>query len=182
MRPTFSHDAKYLCYLDFERCPTEVERYEKVPYREFRMVFMAFTQGYFERMPRWNDRVTFGNHRYRVTSVHRLADGKPVVTCRLVGCKFTRAEELSQLVADELCKHCREYALDNMYMVRDELWDSVEGSRGDLACMPCFEQKLGRKLRPDDFTDAFINEMNPTVKALRLAIRSPRAPALSMSL
>lgn len=176
-------NAKYLCYLDFERCPTEVERYENVPYRECRMVFMAFTQVRFERMPRWNDRVVYADHRYRVTSVHRQPDGKPVVTCRLVGCKLTRAQELARLSEEELCRHCNEVALDNMYMVKDELWDKIEQSRGDLVCMRCFEQRLGRKLQAADFTDAFINEINPTVKALRApALRGLRAPAMSMSL
>ena len=44
------------------------------------------------------------------------------------------------------------------YMVHDELWAaSGLGRRDGFLCVGCLEDRLGRRLGPDDFTDAPIN-------------------------
>ena len=43
-------------------------------------------------------------------------------------------------------------------MVKDELWREIAGpDHQDMLCATCMENRLGRRLRPDDLTDAPVN-------------------------
>jgi hypothetical protein len=42
------------------------------------------------------------------------------------------------------------------YMIHDELWEKT-GAGDAMLCIGCCEQKLGRQLNRDDFTEAPIN-------------------------
>jgi len=44
-----------------------------------------------------------------------------------------------------------------LFMVKDELWEEF-GCGERIYCMECFENKLGRKLQREDFTDCILNE------------------------
>jgi hypothetical protein len=45
------------------------------------------------------------------------------------------------------------------YKVHDAVWAEVGMvSNGGMLCVGCIEQRLGRRLTPDDFTDAPIND------------------------
>jgi hypothetical protein len=46
------------------------------------------------------------------------------------------------------------------YMVRNEIWQAVGSGRGFL-CIGCLELRLGRVLKPRDFTSAEINDWSP---------------------
>src|SRR5262249_17820365 len=46
-------------------------------------------------------------------------------------------------------------AIDEYYMVKDDLWKRA-GKRRYL-CIGCLEERIGRKLTPDDFTDCPLN-------------------------
>jgi hypothetical protein len=57
------------------------------------------------------------------------------------------------------CLDCGENTarLDEYYMVRGEVWRfAVPVGRGML-CIGCLEHRIGRKLRPRDFTPARVN-------------------------
>jgi hypothetical protein len=69
--------------------------------------------------------------------------------------------------------HCKDCGMDTMpctgkrgdrhkerweyYMVHDKLWARVGMQKGFL-CVRCFEKRIGRRLRPKDFTNASIND------------------------
>lgn len=46
--------------------------------------------------------------------------------------------------------------INEFYMVENELWDSHGAGEGML-CVGCFEERLGRELRPSDFSRARCN-------------------------
>lgn len=52
------------------------------------------------------------------------------------------------------CKCCGE--LNEPYMIHNELWKAVDGGKG-LICLLCVEDRLGRPLTLNDFTQAPIN-------------------------
>jgi hypothetical protein len=39
-----------------------------------------------------------------------------------------------------------------MFMVHDELWTKAGYHQSDIACRPCFEKRIGRKLEMEDYT------------------------------
>jgi hypothetical protein len=39
-----------------------------------------------------------------------------------------------------------------MFIVHDELWAKAGYHPSDVACRPCFEKRIGRKLEMDDYT------------------------------
>lgn len=61
------------------------------------------------------------------------------------------------------CKDCGEdtLLLGEWYMLRDEVWSAANPSRprGDFLCIGCAESRLGRTLKPTDFTDAIVNNI-----------------------
>lgn len=48
--------------------------------------------------------------------------------------------------------HINEY-----YMVTDEVWEAAWPKRYGMLCIGCLENRLGRELTAEDFTDAPIN-------------------------
>ena len=53
------------------------------------------------------------------------------------------------------CTNCNgEY-----YMVHDEVWKLANPADRGMLCIGCLEQRLGRLLTKDDFTDAPVNSM-----------------------
>lgn len=65
----------------------------------------------------------------------------------------------------DLCGHCRDCGIDtrvrgadHYYMVRQSVWQqSGLPTLGGQLCLPCLEGRIGRTLRPDDFTAVPIN-------------------------
>jgi hypothetical protein len=65
---------------------------------------------------------------------------------------------------------------DEFYMVHDHVWAAGSLDKYDgWLCVGCLENRLGRKLRPDDFNDAPINREIATDQSLRLRDRLGRA-------
>lgn len=59
------------------------------------------------------------------------------------------------------CVDCRvdTDALDEYYMVHDELWEAAGVPRdGGMLCVGCLEARLGRRLEARDFTGAPVND------------------------
>lgn len=42
-------------------------------------------------------------------------------------------------------------------MLRDEVWLSANPQGSGMLCIRCLEARLGRSLKPEDFTDCFLN-------------------------
>ena len=61
-------------------------------------------------------------------------------------------------------------ALDEYYMVTDELWGSYGVHHGQL-CIGCLEERLGRRLTEDDFTDVPLNTDRSLTRSARLTDR-----------
>ena len=55
------------------------------------------------------------------------------------------------------CSRCRADVLDEQFMVRDDVWAAAATAGERLLCVGCAERSLGRRLGPDDFTDAPLN-------------------------
>lgn len=63
------------------------------------------------------------------------------------------------------CMDCPEDTLGgDYYMIHKELWDRVHWSPFGMLCLPCLEQRVGRRLKLTDFTDAPINS-HPRIAA-----------------
>lgn len=56
-------------------------------------------------------------------------------------------------------------------MVHDHLWKKITKNKRDIICVGCCEAKLGRDLRPEDFTDCKINKDWVHRKSNRLLAR-----------
>lgn len=63
-------------------------------------------------------------------------------------------------------KRLREYH----YRIKSEIWLKVAKSSEHL-CVGCLEERLGRELCPDDFTNESINRRNQFKKSARLVNR-----------
>lgn len=66
-------------------------------------------------------------------------------------------EQMFRCMDCGVCTNCNgEY-----YMVHDEIWYSAITvmDRGHMLCIGCLEQRLGKLLTKDDFTDAPVNSM-----------------------
>jgi hypothetical protein len=61
------------------------------------------------------------------------------------------------------CEDCGECTncIGEYYMVEDEVWYSAISARSkpDMLCLGCLEQRIGRLLTKDDFSDAPLNSM-----------------------
>lgn len=68
-----------------------------------------------------------------------------------------------------VCRDCNCH--DEGYMVEDHVWQEAhpEGRKG-LLCLHCLEERLGRPLEAEDFTNALINL--PILFGMRTAARS----------
>lgn len=70
------------------------------------------------------------------------------------------------------CGDCTQ-CTDEYYMVEDEVWYSAITARSKPAilCIGCLEQRIGRLLTKDDFSDAPLNSMPFWPRSKRLATR-----------
>lgn len=71
---------------------------------------------------------------------------------------------LSEIVPDYLswfCLDCNEHTgeINEYYMVHDALWVVNVPEYHGMMCIGCFEDRLGRKLEKEDFTDCPLNQM-----------------------
>lgn len=73
------------------------------------------------------------------------------------------------------CLDCGVDTSDEHYFIHTETWLSVVGSKSGMLCIGCLEQRLGRTLIKDDFTDAYINRLSFGVKSQRLVNRLTRS-------
>lgn len=67
------------------------------------------------------------------------------------------------------CKMDTGKALEHYYL-RLDVWLQAHNSKTGMLCIGCVENRLGRRLQSDDFTDASIN--NPKVVAMSDRLRS----------
>lgn len=58
-----------------------------------------------------------------------------------------------------ICMDCKTdtLAIHEYYMLNYKIWDKIHSSRTGMLCIGCAENRLGRTLQHDDFTDAPIN-------------------------
>lgn len=58
-----------------------------------------------------------------------------------------------------LCLDCKRDTKHEHYFVKNEVWfDEARMSENGMLCVDCLECRIRRHLRPEDFTDAFIND------------------------
>lgn len=60
------------------------------------------------------------------------------------------------------CVDCGMDTINEHFMVHDYLWDTAfagESGEGDI-CILCIEERLGRKLTKQDFTDVPVNDLS----------------------
>lgn len=69
------------------------------------------------------------------------------------------------------CLDCKIDTSHEHYFIHTELWLSVVNSKNGMLCIGCLENRLGRKLTANDFTDAYINRLDFGVKSVRLVNR-----------
>ena len=61
------------------------------------------------------------------------------------------------------CSDCGKSVLNEGYMLKDNVWDSIADKKTNL-CVDCCEKRLGRKLNKEDFQDIgynFWKDMKP---------------------
>jgi hypothetical protein len=64
------------------------------------------------------------------------------------------------------------------YMVHDVVWQEAGGKRDDMMlCVGCLEKRLGRELKPSDFSDAPLNDPRIAYQSRRLWLRVGGATA-----
>lgn len=69
------------------------------------------------------------------------------------------------------CLSCRENTRDEYYMVRNDLWNLVVPGKKGMLCIGCLEDRIGRRLVPNDFTDLPVNRLDFNYKSDRLRDR-----------
>jgi hypothetical protein len=101
------------------------------------------------------------------------------------------ADELGELVYDSsedeeeerqrlLCLDCGENTIEigEFYMVKDDVWAQVCEPDGGMLCIGCLEERLGRRLVPDDFKDCQLHHHGHLSERLRSRLRgAEEAPA-----
>lgn len=80
------------------------------------------------------------------------------------------------LVSDWRCMDCGvdTDSLDEYFMVRDELWETVVTGTDGKLCVGCLEARLGRSLAAADFTDLDVNTSDRLARSARLRDRLAR--------
>ncbi len=65
------------------------------------------------------------------------------------------------------------------YMLRDALWKRINPADDGMLCIACAEKRLGRQLKPSDFTDAPCNDFHAMFNYdLTLRVFGERPPIL----
>jgi hypothetical protein len=57
------------------------------------------------------------------------------------------------------------------YMLVDNVWFSITESDRGMLCIACLENRLGRKLNPNDFNASYVNSLGFGIKSIRLLER-----------
>jgi len=70
-----------------------------------------------------------------------------------------------------LCVDCSTHTGLEHFYVHLSIWNSVMDSECGMLCVGCLEARLGRLLRPDDFTGAHINDPRKNAMTDRLRSR-----------
>ena len=62
---------------------------------------------------------------------------------------------------EKYCLDCGKntFKAEEYYMIHNHLWRRANPKVRGMLCLDCLEKRLGRELRPADFTDAPVNEM-----------------------
>lgn len=83
------------------------------------------------------------------------------------GCEWHHQDD------DFLCHDCHRNTLDEYYMVHDSIWGESKVPTRALLCIGCLEKRIGRKLKPEDFTNAPVNDPGvfPMGRSVRLTER-----------
>jgi hypothetical protein len=69
------------------------------------------------------------------------------------------------------CSACT-YALNEYYMVTDHVWfEQARMPYRGMLCIGCLERRIGRRLRPRDFSDYPINSTFGQRRSMRLKVR-----------
>lgn len=82
-------------------------------------------------------------------------------------CKSALDKKVFKCMDCAMCTLCN----DEYYMVQNELWSEAIPEKHGMICIGCIEQRLGRLLTKDDFTDAPLNSMNLVMGSTRLRNR-----------
>ena len=99
------------------------------------------------------------------------------VTDRRTGKIKTQKVTLMASNNDPVCLDCGADtdAINESYLLHDELWHKVNPAEAGMLCVGCCERRLGRKLRRNDFTrfslSAF-DEGMPISRRLRDRVRA----------
>ena len=71
-----------------------------------------------------------------------------------------------------ICADCGDSTWDEYYMLRKYLWHKyAHDVNEEQLCIGCFEERLGRKLKGNDFMGAPINSLEKFNKSDRLTNR-----------
>lgn len=70
-----------------------------------------------------------------------------------------------------LCLDCKMDTKSEYYVIKISLWKIVNPNIKGMLCIGCLEQRLGRVLTKDDFTQAALNSSNIDRKSERLKDR-----------
>lgn len=66
--------------------------------------------------------------------------------------------------------------LNEYYMVTDEVWEIANPDKRGMLCIGCLEDRVGRLLTKDDFTDAPVNSPGLMMQSARLLNRLTGMP------
>lgn len=69
------------------------------------------------------------------------------------------------------CLDCGENTNLEHFYVYPAVWQSAHDSESGMLCVGCLESRLGRELKPGDFTDAHINDPRRNAMTDRLRSR-----------
>jgi hypothetical protein len=58
------------------------------------------------------------------------------------------------------CMDCGIDCHDEYYVVRHDLWRQAVGRRPGFLCIMCLEERVGRRLDPDDFLPCGANDLD----------------------
>ena len=73
------------------------------------------------------------------------------------------------------CVDCHASIRDEFYMVHDSVWRKARmGEFAGFLCVGCLEKRIGRRLRPADFTDCPMNKPDFTYRDGRPVPKSHR--------
>lgn len=100
----------------------------------------------------------------------RLEGGEASIPKRISTPRATRiCREALQLFADMArfaCQDCMAGTAEesDYYMVHTHVWSQAHPKHFGMLCLPCLQQRLGRRLKLNDFTNAPINQWSRRIK------------------